>query len=178
MYTCLHIHVHIHTCTYKYKYIWGVINRVVRDITKINGSRWSQKTTSDQGKNTIPSHPDPIPSPFNPTWTQFVPNLEPIWPAFLTQFEALENERHSAAICPLLVRQDENDRLAAEWRPFLKPHFAMHSEGHNKNLFHSKCVPLSRETPCLEKKQKRAPLRSHMPTFCFSIPWPQSGAHF
>ena len=29
-----------------------------------------------------------------------------------------ENERHSAAICPLLVRHDENERLAAEWHAF------------------------------------------------------------
>ena len=83
----------------------------------------------------IPIPSDPIPIPSNPTWA----NLEPIWTSFWTQFEALENERRSAAICPLLVRQDGNERLAAEWRLFLKAPFTMHSEG--------------------------PPLRSHMPTF-------------
>ena len=60
-------------------------------------------------------------------------------------FEAFENERRAAAIRPLLVPQDENKRLAAEWRLFLKAHFAKHSEGHKKINFIPKCVSVGKK---------------------------------
>ena len=67
-------------------------------------------------------------------WGQLFIMSANLWPSFWTQFEALENERHSAAICPLLVCQDENERLAAEWRTFLKAHYASESGGHEKSI--------------------------------------------
>ena len=68
-------------------------------------------------------------------------------------FEASENERRAAAIRPLLVPQDENKRLAAEWRLFLKAHFVMLSEGSQKISFIRKVHP-SHANPLVLKRSK------------------------
>ena len=68
-------------------------------------------------------------------------------------FEAFENERRAAVIRPLLVPQDENKRLAAEWRLFLKAHLAMESEGPQKISFIRKVHP-SHAKPLVLKRSK------------------------